>query len=211
MAERGAHYVLTVKGNQPTLHAHLRALPWQQVPVGDDTRDRGHGRVEWRTLKVTTVVAGLGFPHATQAVQIVRRRRPLNAKKGKKWSTETVYAVTSLTATEASAAELADIVRGHWAIEGSTHRCVEPDCCGFNAPSPFGLSASSSSNHTQVPCSSASMPQRRASRLTTRAQARRCRAARRGGPARRRPVVADGHSQPPWPPVQLDHELGGTG
>ena len=74
------------------------------------------------------MVAGLGFPHATQAVQIVRRRRPLNAKKGKKkWSTETVYAVTSLTATEASAAELADIVRGHWAIEGSTHRCVEPD------------------------------------------------------------------------------------
>jgi predicted transposase YbfD/YdcC len=83
--ERGAHYLLTVKGNQPRLHAQLGALPWRQVPVGDDTRDRGHGRVERRTLKVTAVAAGLGFPHAAQAVQIVRRRRPLNATKGKKW------------------------------------------------------------------------------------------------------------------------------
>ena len=49
VAERGAHYVLTVKRNQPTLHAQLKALPWREVPVGDDTRDRGHGRVEWRT------------------------------------------------------------------------------------------------------------------------------------------------------------------
>ena len=114
--ERGAHYVLTVKGNQPTLHAQLGALPWRAVPVGDDTRDRGHGRVEWRTLKVTAVATGLGFGHAAQAVQIVRRRRPLNAKK-KRWSKETVYAVTSLDATEASPAELADILRGHWAIE----------------------------------------------------------------------------------------------
>ncbi len=117
VTDRGAHYVLTVKGNQPRLHDQLKALPWGEVPVGDDTRDRGHGRVEWRTLKVTAVAAGLGFPHAAQAVQVVRRRRPLNATKRKKWSTEIVYAVTSLTATEASPADLADILRGHWTIE----------------------------------------------------------------------------------------------
>jgi predicted transposase YbfD/YdcC len=123
VAERGAHYVLTVKRNQPTLHAQLGALPWREVPVGDDTRDRGHGRVERRTLKVTAVAAGLGFPHAAQAVQIIRRRRPLNAKNGKKkrWSTETVYAVTSLRATQASPADLADIIRGHWVIEDRLH------------------------------------------------------------------------------------------
>ena len=28
LAGRGAHYVLTVKGNQPHLHAQLKALPW---------------------------------------------------------------------------------------------------------------------------------------------------------------------------------------
>ena len=118
---RGAHYVLTVKGNQPHLHAQLAALPWGEIPVGDDTRGRGHGRVERRTVKVTAVVAGLLFPHAAQAVQMVRRRRPPNATTGKRWSTETVYAVTSLTATQASPAELADILRGHWTIEDRLH------------------------------------------------------------------------------------------
>ena len=118
---RGAHYLLTVKRNQPHLYTRLTALPWREVPVGDDTRERGHGRVERRTLKATAVATGLGFPHAAQAIQIIRRRRPLNTKKAKKWSTETVYAVTSMTATQASPAELADILRGHWTIEDRLH------------------------------------------------------------------------------------------
>jgi hypothetical protein len=74
-----------VKGNQPSLHTQLKALPWRQVPVTSDTRDRGHGRRERRTLKVTAVAAGLAFPHAAQAIQIVRRRRSLTSSK---WSRE---------------------------------------------------------------------------------------------------------------------------
>ena len=54
---------------------------------------------------------------AAQAIQIVRRRR----LKGKKWSTETCYAITSLTVTQASTAGLAAIIRGHWAIEDRLH------------------------------------------------------------------------------------------
>jgi predicted transposase YbfD/YdcC len=117
LAGRGAHYLLTVKRNQPGLHAQLAALPWRQVPVACDTRERGHGRAERRTLKVTAVAAGLAFPHAAQAIQIVRRRQV----RKKKWSRETVYAVTSLTAVQASPAELAAIIRGHWAIEDRLH------------------------------------------------------------------------------------------
>ena len=118
LAGRGAHYVLTVKRNQPGLYAQLAALPWRQVPVACQTRERGHGRTERRTLKVTAVAAGLAFPHAAQAIQIVRRRK-LPGKK--RWSSETVYAITSLTATQASPAELAGIIRGHWAIEDRLH------------------------------------------------------------------------------------------
>ena len=59
------------------------------------------------------------FPHAVQAIQIVRRRRPLKGKK--RWSTETVYAITSLTPAQAGPAGLAAIIRGHWAIENSLH------------------------------------------------------------------------------------------
>jgi predicted transposase YbfD/YdcC len=118
LAGRGAHFLLTVKRNQPGLHAQLASLPWRQVPVAGQTAGRGHGRAERRTLKVTAVAAGLAFPHAAQAIQIIRRRR-LSGKK--KWSRETVYAITSLTATQASPAELAAIIRGHWAIEDRLH------------------------------------------------------------------------------------------
>lgn len=45
LAERGAHWTLIAKGNQPSLHAQLAGLPWHAVP--DATRDdRGHGRRE---------------------------------------------------------------------------------------------------------------------------------------------------------------------
>jgi len=114
---RGAHFVLTVKRNQPKLYAQLATLPWRDVPVGDIARDRGHGRVETRQLKLTAVSVGLLFPHAAQAIQIRRRRRTLAGK----WSTETVYAVTSLTPREAGPQQLADIVRGHWKIEDQLH------------------------------------------------------------------------------------------
>jgi predicted transposase YbfD/YdcC len=117
VSHKHADYLLPVKANQPTLHQQLRRLPWQQVPVADHTRDRGHGRVETRRLQVTTI-AGLDFPHATQALRITRRVRPL---AGRRWRTVTVYAVTSLTAARASPARLADYVRGHWGIEALHH------------------------------------------------------------------------------------------
>jgi predicted transposase YbfD/YdcC len=107
-----------VKRNQPRLFAQLAALPWCQVSVAHHSRERGHGRAEQRTLKVTAVAAGLAFPHAAQAIQVVRRRRRRGTKK---WSRETIYAITSLTATQASPAGLAAIIRGHWMIEDRLH------------------------------------------------------------------------------------------
>ena len=98
------------------MHAQLAALPWRGVPVAYDKPELGHGRTERRTLKVTAVARGLAFPHAAQAIQITRRRKV----KGK-WSRETCYAVTSAGVTQASPAQLAAIIRGHWAIEDPLH------------------------------------------------------------------------------------------
>jgi predicted transposase YbfD/YdcC len=70
LAERGAHWILTVKGNQPHLHQQLAALPWRAVPDATRDTDRGHGRREIRTLKILTISTGIDFPHATQALQI---------------------------------------------------------------------------------------------------------------------------------------------
>jgi len=117
VTHKHAAYLLVVKHHQPALHRQLTALPWRDVPVADHTRDRGHGRAETRRLQVTTVT-GLDFPHATQALRITRRARPLDSHR---WRTVTVYAVTSLTAAQASPGRLADGARGHWGIEALHH------------------------------------------------------------------------------------------
>jgi predicted transposase YbfD/YdcC len=119
LAERGAHWILTVKANQPALHAQLAALPWQRVPDANRDTARGHGRREIRTLKILSVSTGIGFPNATQAIQIRRRRRRLDQPK--RFTTETVYAITDLHVHQARPAQLATWIRGHWSIENKVH------------------------------------------------------------------------------------------
>ncbi len=101
------------------LHTQLKNLPWRTIPASARQHDRGHGREEYRTLKAATVAAGLAFPHAAQALRLTRRIRPLPGHK--KWRTVTVYAITSLTVTQATPAQLAGWIRGHWRIEVLHH------------------------------------------------------------------------------------------
>ena len=100
----GGHYLLTVKGNQPSLHDQLEVLPRRQVPVGHTWTGRGHGRAETRTVKVVVVPAGLAFPHAAQAIQLTRRTRRL---KHTTWRTEVVYPICSPAAEHAQPRQLA--------------------------------------------------------------------------------------------------------
>lgn len=112
----GAHYVLTVKANQPKLLAALKELPWTEVPVGSQSTERGHGRRVTRTIKVIDAPAWIGFAAATQLAQL---RRTVT-KRGKK-SVEVVYLITSATQHAAPPATLAAWVQGHWSIENSLH------------------------------------------------------------------------------------------
>jgi predicted transposase YbfD/YdcC len=115
---RGAHLLLQAKGNQPTLFRQLKALPWAQIPIGDQTRDHGHGRSETRTVKAVTphTPGGVAFPHAAQAVRITRTRTLAG-----KTSRETAYLVTSLTAADAQPADLQQWARSEWLIENWVH------------------------------------------------------------------------------------------
>lgn len=114
---RGAHYIVIVKDNQKKLRRQLKSLPWKDIPLQGRTRGIGHGRSEIRRIKVATVNSLL-FPGARQAVQI--KRRCTDRKTGKTTVT-TVYAVTSLTADQVTAAQLAELVRDHWKIEALHH------------------------------------------------------------------------------------------
>jgi predicted transposase YbfD/YdcC len=114
----GGHYLLIVKGNQPTLHRRLKALPWRRAVLNHRSDERGHGRREIRRLKICTVRPDLPFPHAAQAIQLKRRRTD---RRTGKTTIVTVYAVTSLPVGRATHAQLAALIRGHWTIEALHH------------------------------------------------------------------------------------------
>jgi predicted transposase YbfD/YdcC len=115
-----AHYIAVIKANQPTAHAQLSALPWSTIGVQATRSETGHGRRESRSIKTMAVadnLSGLTFPEAKLAIRVHRRRK----ETGKKETRETVYAVTSLDAHQATPADLAAWIRGHWSIENSSH------------------------------------------------------------------------------------------
>ncbi|MFJ8390940.1 transposase [Streptomyces sp. NPDC094438] len=110
---RDAHYVAIVKNNHPGLYQQVRDLPWAEIPLGHKTSERSHHRIEVRRLKVVAF-KHIAYPDARQAIQVVRRRRDLSTGK---LSIERVYLITSLTPGEATGAQLAAWIRGHWGIE----------------------------------------------------------------------------------------------
>jgi DDE_Tnp_1-associated/Transposase DDE domain len=60
LAERGTHWIVTVKGNQPSLHAQLVGLPWRAVPQATREQDREPPRVLWR-LQLLTPTTSQGW------------------------------------------------------------------------------------------------------------------------------------------------------
>jgi predicted transposase YbfD/YdcC len=110
---RGADYVMTVKGNMPTLYKQLKKLPWAAVPaLSAVTTD--HGRRARRTIKAALAPAWIGFAGAAQVAQL-RRTVTRNGKK----TIEVVYLITSDPG--ADPATLAAWVRTHWEIENKLH------------------------------------------------------------------------------------------
>lgn len=115
----GGHYFFLVKANQPTLHTSLEALPWRRVPVAVVEQGKGHGRRETRTVQViSTVRPRLPFPHARQAVRIVRERVEVATGEHER---EVVYGITDVREDLAGPPVLAIWARNHWAIENKVH------------------------------------------------------------------------------------------
>lgn len=114
---RRAHYLAVVKRNHPQLHERVRRLPWRDVGLDHIERTRAHHRDEIRRLK-TAAFAHIEYPHARQALQVVRWRRDLGSGK---LTIERIYLVTSLPPGAADGSELAAWIRGHWHIENQLH------------------------------------------------------------------------------------------
>ena len=79
--------------------------------------DKGHGRIERRTLTSTTALnAYVDWPGVGQVFRLVRERTI-----GDTTTTEVVYGITSLTRAQADAGRLLALTRDHWGIENRLH------------------------------------------------------------------------------------------
>lgn len=112
---RGAHYLLTVKDNQPGLKRELEKLPWKDVP-STSVPDGSHGRRVRRTIKAVEAPAWIDFPGAAQVIRI-RRTRTVKGRK----HIEVVHLICSLPPTDARPEQVAAWARGHWTIENRLH------------------------------------------------------------------------------------------
>ena len=121
---RGAEYVFTVKGNQPTLLDDIRLLLNERIAqrAADfiaETAKPEHGRRERRSIWVSSELNDyLNFPGVAQVFAV---RRETDEVKSAKRRIETVYGVSSLDPEAASPKRLLTLNRGHWTIEATHH------------------------------------------------------------------------------------------
>ncbi len=117
--QRGGHYVLPLKRNQAKLHAAAERLaaatrtPMRHVAVSEDN---AHGRLERRSARVIAaprLAKAHGFPGLV-AIAVVDRVREV---KGKRQEERWLYVLSR----HMPAAEVLEVVRGHWHIENGLH------------------------------------------------------------------------------------------
>jgi len=124
LLEHQAHYVFTVKDNQPTLHEAIRRLFADGgSPDFQEPPSLAHGRIEQRSIWTSTRLNDyLDFPGVGQVFAIARQ---VITKKTGKTSTETVFGLTSHTPQTADAAHVLAYNRGHWSIENGCHYLLD--------------------------------------------------------------------------------------
>src|SRR5439155_25550693 len=87
--------------------------------LSSETREQGHGRVEWRRLVASTALVGyLDWPGAQQVFRV--RCRVIACRTGVVHE-EVTYGITSLAPGRADAARLLRGRRAHWGIENRSH------------------------------------------------------------------------------------------
>jgi predicted transposase YbfD/YdcC len=131
IVEAGGEYVWFVKGNQPQLENDLRLwfgpdpdpIPGQAYPPKDfettQSVNKGHGRIEQRTLTVSSQLKDfLDWPYQEQVFKL--ERRFIFTKTGEV-EEQVVYGITSLTREEVSPQKLLQMTRSYWGIENGLH------------------------------------------------------------------------------------------
>jgi predicted transposase YbfD/YdcC len=140
IADKGAHYVIGLKNNQPNLAQAVEALFDAADAAGalqhDVTLDKDHGRLETRRCAVLHDLSAISehvqaWPQLRSVVRVLSTREVVNGRaRGGKPDTERRYYISSLAL---DAAELNRLIRSHWSIENQFHWALdvsfEEDAC----------------------------------------------------------------------------------
>lgn len=131
IVERGGDYLWTVKGNQARtewaiqrLFVHEICNLKQGAPLSKHCRmasqvRKGHGRIEKRTILVSTDLNDyLDWPSLGQ---VFRLEREVWRENGRRRTRQIVYGLTSLTPQKASPKKLLALTRQYWGIESGLH------------------------------------------------------------------------------------------
>jgi hypothetical protein len=117
--EPGRGYVVTVKGNQPSLRRAVfdAVLPLLCRAPHDVVEEHARGRIKKWSCWVTGA-EGIDFPHARLAAFI---RREVFEISGDRISKENALVLTGGKPGEMTAADVSRHVRKHWGIENKSH------------------------------------------------------------------------------------------
>lgn len=127
----GGDFIWTIKGNQARTHWAIERLFVHEVcnlrqgaSLSKHCQmvsqvNKGHGRIEKRTIMVSTELNDyLDWPHLAQVFCI---ERIIWHEKYKGRTRQVIYGLTSLTPAEASPDRLLTLVRQYWGIENGLH------------------------------------------------------------------------------------------
>ena len=127
----GGEYIWFAKGNQPQIEEDIRLwfepdiqpIPGMGCPPKDfetaQKTNKGHGRLETRTLTVSSQLQDfLDWPYLEQVFQL--KRRCIRLKTGEAQE-QVVYGFTSLARDQITPDQLLDQIRSYWGIENGLH------------------------------------------------------------------------------------------
>jgi predicted transposase YbfD/YdcC len=130
ICDKGAHYVLALKGNQESLADEVEnyfnqaeAINFEGVQydaVG--TKETGHGRIEMREIYVTEDIDWLPQKEEWSGLKSIIMVKSTRILPGLPPVSEKRYYISSLSA---QALKIANVVRKHWRVENNLHRQLD--------------------------------------------------------------------------------------
>jgi len=112
----GGFFIFTIGDNQEKLSGAADALPWRAFAGQAWTVDRGHGRIDVRTIKALPPTGQI-LRKWPEVRQVFLAERYSYGTGGELLGAVAVLGITSLPPDQAGAADLLAYLRGHWAIE----------------------------------------------------------------------------------------------